>query len=195
MYGTSGNFNFGVIIDHFLNRVLKPYKQSQGFHRLELLWDHATCHLTKEVKDAMAQANVRLHHVPKRLTNLLQPADVGWMRHLKIGFHHKWNDWMTNGVHTYTAAGNLRSPGIDPTKCLLFDSFCLHAKCLLKGYMRIIEWISQIWDEFERQRIIDSFDCCGITEDAVGHYHLHLRHFMQSNELTAESTMTMAQEN
>ena len=112
MYGTSGNFNFDVIKDHFLNRVLKPFKQGQGFHRVELLWDHATCHTTKEVKDAMALENVRLTYVPRRLTNLLQPADIAWMRVLKCAFHRKWSDWMANEPHTFTAAGNIRSPGI-----------------------------------------------------------------------------------
>ena len=47
----------------------------------------------------------------KRLTNLLQPADISWMRFLKCSLHTKWNNWMINEPHTYTPAGNMRSPG------------------------------------------------------------------------------------
>lgn len=57
---------------------------------------------------------------------------------------------------------------------------------LQKGYARIIDWISEIWREFDRMIIISSFDYCGITDNQVERYHLHLRHFVQNNELARD---------
>ena len=65
--------------------------------------------------------------MPKRLTNLLQPADVSWMRVLKGAFRNKWQYWMINGEHAFTKARNMRSPG-----------FALE-----------IQWISEIWDALD----------------------------------------------
>jgi len=112
VYGTTGNFNFSVINNHFVKRVLNPYRLSIGANKLHLVLDQATCHLTKEVKDVMKQHKIEVQYVPKRLTNLLQPADISWMRTLKAAYHVKWNDWMLNSPHTVTVHGNLRSPGI-----------------------------------------------------------------------------------
>ena len=61
----------------------------------------------------------------KNKTNLLQPADVSWMRPLKRAYHQKWQHWLINEEKSFTPAGNLRSP----------------------GYALVINWISQIWDQ------------------------------------------------
>ena len=31
------------------------------------------------------------------------------------------------------------------------------------GYFQVLKWISEIWDQIERNMISDSFKCCGIT--------------------------------
>ena len=67
-----------------------------------------------------------LHMIPPRLTNILQPADVSWMKVLKQQYKDLWNDWMLNAPKTFTASNNLRSP----------------------GFALVITWISQIWSNF-----------------------------------------------
>ena len=41
----------------------------------------------------------------------------------------------------------------------------------------VINWISEIWWEFDRSIIIDSFDKCSITTDNKETFHRQLRHF------------------
>lgn len=73
--------------------------------------DQATCHTTHETLQQFRRNRISPMFVPKRLTNLLQPADVSWLRSLKTAYATKWTDWITNNRHTFTAQGNMRSPG------------------------------------------------------------------------------------
>lgn len=92
---------------------------------------------------------------------MLQPADVSWMRSLKVAYYEKWTAWMRNSPRSFTASGNLRSP----------------------GYVKIINWINEIWKDFDREIIINSFDKCGITSADSALFHRQLRHFENTNEL------------
>ena len=112
VYGTSGTFNNLVIDEEFVKRVLNQYRLSQGFDKLHLVLDQATCHTSKETQDSFLNHKIEVLYMPKRMTSYLQPADVSWMRTLKTSYHVKWNNWMTNEPHTVTAQGNLRSPGM-----------------------------------------------------------------------------------
>ncbi|CAF0915134.1 unnamed protein product [Brachionus calyciflorus] len=71
----------------------------------------------------------------------LDRNNVCWFKSLKSKIKQYWNDWYINGEHSETAAGNLRSP----------------------GYVNLINWISEIWRNFDEDLIRDSFDSCGIT--------------------------------
>ena len=79
---------------------------------------------------------------------------------------------MQNAPHKYTNSSNLRSPG----KILLNRKNS-------NGLCQVIEWISEIWREYDRNIIIDSFACCGITNDDPTQYHPHLRHFVREGEI------------
>ena len=72
------------------------------------------------------------------MTNLLQSADVCWMRPLKLDYFCKWNERLVNSPKTYTAAGNMRSP----------------------GYASVINWINKIWSDFDPNLLARSFDHC-----------------------------------
>ena len=69
--------------------------------------------------------------MPKRLTNLLQPADIAWFRPLKSLYDNHWSDWLVNSEKTFTKSNNMRSP----------------------GYAQIIEWVSSIWENFDQMII------------------------------------------
>ncbi len=56
------------------------------------------------------------------MTPLLQPADVSWMRPLKVAYFKKWNHWLVHAPKAFTASGNVKSP----------------------GYAKVITWISEI---------------------------------------------------
>jgi hypothetical protein len=51
------------------------------------------------------------------------------------------------GNHTFTRNDNARSP----------------------GYIKAIEWLSNIWEEFSSHHIINSFESCGIMNQYAPH--------------------------
>jgi DDE superfamily endonuclease len=161
VYGTNGNFNERVIAETFASRVLDPFMLVNNYTSSHLLLDHAPCHLTPMVKQSMKERNITLTYVPKRLTNLLQPADVSWMRPLKREYSEKWNDWMINAPKTRTTAGNLKSP----------------------GYIQAITWISEIWKAFDSKLLESSFDSSGICTSEIHLYHNQLKNFAINREL------------
>ena len=71
------------------------------------------------------------------MTNLLQPADVGWMekttKREELG--------IISEEKTTKRFGNIRSP----------------------GFTLGVTWIGEIREQFPRERIIASFNNCGIT--------------------------------
>ena len=71
---------------------------------------------------SFASIYLEINYIPKRLTSLLQPADVCWMESLKRAYKDKWNNWFINELKTITSVGNIKPP----------------------GYAKVITWISEI---------------------------------------------------
>ena len=95
-YKQGATFNDDMIIK-YIDRVLLPYKAQRGLQKLYLLIDCANCHLTAKVKNHCEKSQIELFFVPRRLTNLLQPADVMWFFLIKTIFHYDWNEWFLTG--------------------------------------------------------------------------------------------------
>jgi hypothetical protein len=98
------------------------------------------------------------------MTPFLQPADVAWMKPLKGQYFLKWNNWLVNAPKSFTDASNRKSP----------------------GYAKVIEWISEIWSDFDSSLIANSFDQCGITSKDTTAYSSQLRHFLSTRQLVDE---------
>jgi len=98
------------------------------------------------------------------MTPFLQPADQSWMRPLKVAYFKKWNNWLVHAAKSYTAAGNLRSP----------------------GYAQAVIWISEVWADLDASLIANSFQFCGITSRHIADYSNQLRHFVRTTELVDE---------
>ena len=162
IYGTNGNFNDSIIGNQFVDKVIKPHMILNDLERVDLLFDCAPCHCTSVVSNAFAAANVNPIFVPKRLTNLLQPADIAWFRPLKALYSNYWNNWFVNSEKSYTKSGNIRSP----------------------GYAQIINWVSEIWEAFDPMIIKNSFDQAGITSNMIDVFHRQLKHFILNQEFT-----------
>jgi hypothetical protein len=168
VYGTKGTFNESIISDHLIPKVLVNFKNQKCLQRLNLIFDQAPCHTTSRAKASFNNASVNLNWVPKRMTSILQPADVACMRPLKVAYFKKWNDWLINAPISYSQAGNRKSP----------------------GYALVVDWISEIWQELDQATIIRSFDQCGITTQNMANYGSQLRHFVRSNELVENVNLT-----
>ena len=103
--------------------ILEKYKMEQNLQELHMVFDQATCHTTTKVQQQFSHFNIQPNFFPKRMTNLLQPADVCWMGPFKSAYFSLWNNWLINAPKAYTASGNLKS----------------------SGYGLAINWISQIF--------------------------------------------------
>lgn len=183
VYGSSGTFNSNLIEKELIKQVLTPYRRQKELRELNVVLDNATCHTSAKAKKAFNKARIQTSFLPSRLTSMLQPADVSWMRPLKVAYQAKWSQWIVGNPHTFTLAGNLRSPGnfqpINSLLSLIIDKTPISKK----GYANVIRWISEIWSDFDSQVIVDSFDKCGITTNDPTAYHKQLRHFVRTNEL------------
>ncbi len=155
VYSKAGTFNDKMIKDGFIQKVLYPFMLAHGLANTTLLMDSAPCHLTSLVTDSLKDLNVNTIQIPPRMTNLLQPADVSWMRPLKKSFHQKWQHWFLNAEKTKTRFDNIRSP----------------------GYAQVITWVSEIWATLNPNVIRASFDLCGITQYKHDHLHSQLQAF------------------
>jgi hypothetical protein len=158
IYKPSATFDENIICE-FLEIVIKPYMSSNHLEKCAILLDAAKCHNTKIVQDKLKQLIITQVHIPPRMTNLLQPADVCWFRPLKSHYHRLWNESFLKGEHTFTRNDNARSP----------------------GYVKSIEWLSLMWDHFVSHNIINSFEFCGV----VNQYRLHqaLNHIVNKKEI------------
>lgn len=86
LYRTASTFNGEILRDHFLKRVLFPYIDRSGFQSSRLLWDSAPCHLRDVVKECAQSKQLTIKNIPARLTGVLQPADVCWIKPIKAAF-------------------------------------------------------------------------------------------------------------
>ena len=139
--------------DSFVDKVVVPYIQRHGKKKLLLHLDNSPVHKTKDLATKLTEHNIQASFFPPRMTSLLQPADVGWFRSLKSQYYVKWQKWFLNSPKSFTKSNNLKSP----------------------GYSRVIEWISQIWRDFDPELIIKSFEATGITSHNPDDYNHLLR--------------------
>ena len=140
-YKTGGIFNDDMICD-YLEEIMSDKPGGTT-----LILDSARCHLTSKVSDKFEALGLKKVFVMPRMTNLLQPADVGWFSIIKKHLHQRWNNWYLSEEHTFTRFGNIRSP----------------------GYALCIKWLSEIWINFPEAYIINSFQQCGISSTREFH--------------------------
>jgi len=76
----SKTFDTNILKDHFIDGVLNPHMLRHGQKKSLLFVDHATCHLTMPFQAEAHRRNIKLEFIPARMTQLLQPADVSWIR-------------------------------------------------------------------------------------------------------------------
>ena len=156
--------------------------------------DRARCHITEEFKKALEELDIEIIFLPGCLTGkqkflifcqinystkfnkkyskigLLQPADVGWFKLLKLLYKKAWLNWFLTGVKRFTVHGNLAGP----------------------GYQLMTKWILDGWLSFDSAQIINSFRYCGITCDSDLDYHSELKTILTSEKLPPNSTVEPA---
>ena len=129
IYKTAATFNDDVLVE-YLERVMSGKQGST------LFIDSAKCNTTNKVSVKFDELEINSYIIPPRMTNLIQPADVGWFAKIKATYHKKWNHWFLFGDKTFTKHNNMRSP----------------------GYVKSIQLLSEIWSDFDPACIRDSFE-------------------------------------
>ena len=89
--------------------------------------DNARGHKRNDVLSEFKRHWIKVHFLPARMTAFTQPADCSWFISLKSKYHRNWQEWLLNEPKSFTKSNNPKSP----------------------GYAKSINWISQIWHEFE----------------------------------------------
>ena len=103
--------------------------------------------MTNKVAQKFEEIGLNKSIIAPSFTNLFQPADVCWFKPIKSSLHAKWTHWFLYEEKTYTTHNNMRSP----------------------GYAKVIQWLSEIWRDFDTHTIANSFDFCGINSQSSLH--------------------------
>ena len=69
-----------------------------------------------------------------------------WNRPFKARVTELYDQWLSDGIHHYTEAGNMKAP----------------------SWKRIVEWILEAWSDLSTECIVNSFKCCGLNHQIDG---------------------------
>ena len=107
-----------------------------------LIYDSMRAHITDAVKAQVKQTNSVLGVIPGGLTKELQPLDIGVNRAFKAKLRVMWEQWMTDGEHTFTKTGRQRRV-TNATIC---------------------HWIQDAWARVPASIVVRAFRKAGINE-------------------------------
>ncbi|KAG5831790.1 hypothetical protein ANANG_G00282950 [Anguilla anguilla] len=118
------------------------------FHKYPslLICDSMRAHLTDAVKNQVKQTNSELAVIPGGLTKELQPLDIGVNRAFKAKLRAAWEQWMTEGEHTFTKTGRQRRA----------------------TYATICQWIVDAWAKVSVSTVVRAFMKAGIITELPG---------------------------
>ena len=97
--------------------------------------------MTDSVKQELAQAKIDPVIVPGGCTKYIQAPDVAWNKPFKAKITKKYDVWVADGAHSFTAARNMRCPPLP----------------------EIVKWVLEAWETLDRELIIRSFRSCALT--------------------------------
>ena len=111
VYKPSGTFNSKVFQNDVIRRSFLPFIMQNRQKKPILYLDSAPCHTCSETLKFLEDLNIEYSFIPPRLTSLVQPADVCWLKSFKKHYYEKWSNWFLNDHKSFTKNCNLKSPG------------------------------------------------------------------------------------
>ena len=109
--------------------------------RLLAAWDSFEAHLTDDVKKELTKSKFESVIVPGGCTKYIQAPDVMWNKPFKGCIQELYDDWLANGKHQYTDAGNLK-----PVPRRL-----------------IVEWVIKSWQSISKETVAKSMKSCSLS--------------------------------
>jgi transposase-like protein len=113
IFRKSGTFNTEVMMQNYIDQILRPHLMKNGIKDPVVFLDKAPCHRKLALIDYCAKHGIKIMHIPAHLTGLLQPADVSWLRTIKLGYENCWTQWFQKDPMAFSKFGNLMSPGYE----------------------------------------------------------------------------------
>ena len=78
---------------------------------------------------------------------------VCWFKSLKVSYTNKWENWFINEPKAFPKYENLTGP----------------------GYIKICQWITNIWNDINPDLLKNNFKCCGVLSNKSDDYHSQLK--------------------
>ena len=112
-----------------------------SFRKRLLAWDSYEAHLTDDVKKSLTKLKIESVIVPGGCTKYIQAPDVVWNKPFKGKIQEYYDDWLANGKHEYTNAGNMK-----PVPRRL-----------------IVDWVIKSWQAILAETVAKSMKACGLS--------------------------------
>ena len=82
---------------------------SFAFGKRFIAWDSFGCHMLESVKKALKSVNVPTAIIPGGCTKHIQAPHVSWNKPFKSYITEKYDQWLAEGIHEFTVAGNIKA--------------------------------------------------------------------------------------
>jgi hypothetical protein len=115
---------------------------------LLLLWDDFSAHWTVDVQEYAASINVILLRIPPGYTFCCQPADIAWMKSLKLSLRLKWVSDLQTQLRTHHESGNERA-----------------LKLAAPSRSTLMEWLRDAWDGLLASTVAYGFNRLSVPMD------------------------------
>ena len=99
------------------------------FQKRLLAWDSFKAYITNEVKRKLTTNKTESLIVPGGFTKYIQAPDLVWNKPFKVKIQEFYDDWLANGVHECTTAGNMKPV----------------------PRQKIVRWVLQVWESLSKK--------------------------------------------
>lgn len=130
------------VMSHWLDVVYRTRKGAFFNPQALLVMDSMTAHTVDPIKKKCEKLGANIAIIPGGLTKKLQPLDLSINRSFKSEMRKRWEMWMSEDDHSYTATGKIRRA----------------------SYETISQWIVDSWAAVRKTTIIKAFEESGIID-------------------------------
>jgi transposase-like protein len=144
-----GNFPKGIVVTvspkgwmneeimgQWLEKVWRRRKGSFFKPKSLLIYDSHRSHLTPDIKQ-LVQKYSQLAVIPGGLTKKLQPLDLSVNKSFKNKIRKRWENWMVNGIHTFTKTNRMKRATYEDVCNWVLESWNeVTPECVKNGFKR-----------------------------------------------------------
>lgn len=119
------------------------HRRNKNLKKILLMWDDFGAHFTSDVVAVAEELDTILEKIPPTFTWACQPADVAWMKPLKMALRKRWVQHLRDEIGRHkNGPFHLRCPD-------RFD---------------IVDWVNEAWEGISKKVIINGFSKCRVVQ-------------------------------